>query len=138
LTPAEGSHDKGDGKGRHNHGPRPGSAAAEHLRPLTIALSLTVAYMVVEVIGGLISGSLALLPDAAHMAADVLGLGLALAAIQLSRRVKASQRTYGTHRVEVLAATGMSDHMLTCCHDHTRWRFFHPSRGVRASVGRRT
>lgn len=96
--------DQGDGKGGHSHGPRPGSAAAEHLRPLTVAFSLTAAYMVVEVIGGLISGSLALLSDAAHMATDVLGLGLALAAIQLSRRVKATQRTYGTYRLEVLAA----------------------------------
>lgn len=100
----EDSHDEDHGKGGHSHGPRPGSAAAEHLRPLTIAFSLTAAYMVVEVIGGLISGSLALLSDAAHMATDVLGLGLALAAIQLSRRVKATQRTYGTYRLEVLAA----------------------------------
>lgn len=102
----EDSHDggRGDGKGGHSPGPRPGSAAAEYLRPLTIAFSLTAAYMVVEVIGGLISGSLALLSDAAHMATDVLGLGLALAAIQLSRRVKATQRTYGTYRLEVLAA----------------------------------
>ncbi|MBI4940999.1 MAG: cation transporter [Actinobacteria bacterium] len=69
-----------------------------------MAFSLTAAYMVVEVIGGLVSGSLALLSDAAHMATDVLGLGLALAAIQLSRRVKASQRTYGTYRLEGLAA----------------------------------
>ncbi|MBC7375397.1 MAG: cation transporter, partial [Frankiales bacterium] len=55
-------------------------------------------------IGGLVSGSLALLSDAAHMATDVLGLGLALAAIQLSRRLKATQHTYGMYRLEVLAA----------------------------------
>ena len=88
----------------HNHGPRPGSAAAEHVRPLTIAFGLTAAYMLIEVIGGLITGSLALLSDAAHMATDALGLGLALAAIQLGRRAKASQHTYGTYRLEVLAA----------------------------------
>ena len=92
------------GHAGHSHGPRPGSAASEHLRPLTIAFGLTATYMVVEVIGGLVTGSLALLSDAAHMATDVLGLGLALAAIQLSRRVKASQHTYGTYRLEVLAA----------------------------------
>ncbi|MGI8536196.1 MAG: cation diffusion facilitator family transporter [Mycobacteriales bacterium] len=88
----------------HSHGPRPGTAAAEHLRPLTIAFSLTASYMLVEVVGGLLSGSLALLSDAAHMATDALGLGLALAAIQLGRRVRASQHTYGTYRLEVLAA----------------------------------
>lgn len=60
--------------------------------------------MVVELIGGLITGSLALLSDAAHMATDALALGLALAAIQLSRRVRASQHTYGMYRLEVLAA----------------------------------
>jgi cobalt-zinc-cadmium efflux system protein len=95
--------DSGHGHG-HNHGPRPGSAAAEHVRPLTIAFGLTATYMLIEVIGGLITGSLALLSDAAHMATDALGLGLALAAIQLGRRAKASQHTYGTYRLEVLAA----------------------------------
>ena len=94
----------GGGHSGHHHGPRPGSAAAEHVRPLTIAFSLTAAYMVVEVIAGLVLGSLALLSDAAHMATDVLGLGLALAAIRLSQRVKATQYTYGTYRLEVLAA----------------------------------
>ena len=92
------------GHAGHSHGPRPGSAAGEYLRPLTIAFGLTATYMIVEVIGGLVTRSLALLSDAAHMATDVLGLGLALAAIQLSRRVKASQHTYGTYRQEVLAA----------------------------------
>lgn len=99
-----GGHGGHAGHGRHSHGPRPGSAAAEHVRPLTIAFGLTAAYMLVEVVGGLLSGSLALLSDAAHMATDVLGLGLALAAVQLSRRPKATQSTYGTYRLEVLAA----------------------------------
>lgn len=80
--------------GGHSHGPRPGSAAAEHLRPLTIAFVLTAGYMTVEIIGGLVVGSLALLSDGAHMATDALGLGLALAAIRLSRRAKATQHTY--------------------------------------------
>ena len=99
-------HDKHDepGHGGHQHGPRPGSAAAEHLRPLTIAVALTATYMIVEFIAGLLSGSLALLSDAAHMATDVLGLGLALAAIQLGQRTRSVQRTYGLYRLEVLAA----------------------------------
>ena len=98
-------HDHGDdSSGGHNHGPRPGSAAAEHLRPLTIAVALTGSYMIIEFIGGLLSGSLALLSDAAHMATDVLGLSLALAAIQLGRRTRSVQQTYGLYRLEVLAA----------------------------------
>ena len=93
-----------DAHGGHSHGPRVGSAAAEHVRPLTIAFGLTAAYMLVEVVGGLLTGSLALLSDAAHMATDVLGLGLALAAIQLNQRRRSAQRTYGLYRLEVLAA----------------------------------
>lgn len=88
----------------HSHAPRPGSAAGRHMRPLVWAFALTAAYMVVEVAVGLATGSLALLSDAAHMATDVLGLGLALAAVQLARRPAATQSTYGTYRLEVLAA----------------------------------
>lgn len=95
--------------GGHSHGPRPGStgsAAAQHKRPLTIAFGLTAVFMVAEVVGGLVTGSLALLSDAAHMATDVLGLGLALAAITLAQRAKdrTGPNTYGTYRLEVLAA----------------------------------
>lgn len=92
------------GHGGHSHGSRPGSAAAEHTGPLALAFGLTAVYMVVEVVAGLVTGSLALLSDAAHMATDALGLGLALAAIQLGRRVQARQHTYGLYRLEVLAA----------------------------------
>ncbi len=95
--------------GGHSHGPRPGgagSAAAQHRRPLAIAFGLTAVFMVAEVVGGLVTGSLALLSDAAHMATDVLGLGLALAAITLAQRARdrTGQNTYGTYRLEVLAA----------------------------------
>ena len=90
--------------GGHSHGPRVGSAAAGHVQPLMIAFGLTALYMLVEVVAGLVTGSLALLSDAAHMATDVLGLGLALAAIQLNRRRRSPQRTYGLYRLEVLAA----------------------------------
>lgn len=80
------------------------SAAGRHKKPLLIAFSLTFGYMLAEVAGGLFTGSLALLSDAAHMGTDVLGLGLALAAIQLASRPAPAHRTYGTYRVEVLAA----------------------------------
>ncbi|MFH8257591.1 cation diffusion facilitator family transporter [Streptomyces roseolus] len=96
-TGAEG----GDG---HAHGPRIGSAGERHQKPLAIAFSITAAYALVEVIAGITTGSLALVSDAAHMGTDVLGLGLALAAIHLAKRPAAGQRTYGTYRLEVLAA----------------------------------
>ena len=60
--------------------------------------------MLVEVVGGLLTGSLALLSDAAHMGTDVLGLGMSLAAVHLASRPSPPQRTYGAYRLEVLAA----------------------------------
>lgn len=80
------------------------SAASRHKRPLVIAFCLTAAYMVAEIIGGLLTGSLALLSDAAHMGTDVLGLGMALAAVYLAQRPPEARRTYGTYRLEVLAS----------------------------------
>ncbi len=80
------------------------SAGARHRKPLLIAFGLTALYMVVELVTGLVTGSLALLSDAAHMGTDVLGLGMAVAAITLAQREATSQRTYGTYRLEVLAA----------------------------------
>lgn len=94
-------HPDGDG---HAHGPRIGSAGQRHQKPLTIAFALTATYAIVELVGGLVTASLALISDAAHMGTDVLGLGLALAAIHLAKRAAAGRRTYGTYRLEVLAA----------------------------------
>lgn len=65
---------------------------------------LTGSYMLVEFIVGFAINSLALISDAAHMGTDVLGLGMALAAITLANRPTTSQRTYGLYRLEVLAA----------------------------------
>jgi len=65
---------------------------------------LTAVYMVAEVVGGLATRSLALISDAAHMGTDVLGLGMALAAVHLAERPGPSERTFGTYRLEVLAA----------------------------------
>jgi cobalt-zinc-cadmium efflux system protein len=63
------------------------------------------AFMVVEVVGGVVSGSLALLSDAGHMVTDVLGLGMALAAIRVaSRGRERSHQTFGLYRLEILAA----------------------------------
>jgi len=73
-------------------------------RPLKIALVIVVAVMVAEVIGGILSGSLALLSDAGHMLVDALALGLSLFALTIARRPATPTRTYGYHRVEIMAA----------------------------------
>lgn len=80
------------------------TAGARHRKPLFIAFGLTASFMVVEFVAGVTFNSLALLSDAAHMGTDVLGLGMALAAITLAQRSTSSQRTYGAYRLEVLAA----------------------------------
>jgi cobalt-zinc-cadmium efflux system protein len=87
----------------HSH-PTAASAGGRHRRPLTIAFFLTASYMVVEFVVGFSVNSLALISDAAHMGTDVLGLGMALAAITLASRPATQQRTYGLYRLEVLAA----------------------------------
>ncbi len=81
-----------------------GTAAAQHAGRLAWALGLTVTYMMAEVVGGLITGSLALLADAAHMLTDVGGLALALLAIRFAAREATPRRTYGYLRMEVLSA----------------------------------
>lgn len=71
---------------------------------LVIALALTTAFLVVEVIAGLVSGSLALLSDAGHMLTDAGALGLALWAQSLGRRPRSERKTFGYRRAEILAA----------------------------------
>jgi cobalt-zinc-cadmium efflux system protein len=87
--------------GGHAHGI---SAAAQNRRRLTIVLALTSAYLVAEVVGGLLTGSLALLADAGHMLTDVGGLALALLAMRFGLRPANPARTYGYFRLEILAA----------------------------------
>lgn len=89
--------------GGHSHGDAV-SAAGRHVRPLLIAFAITAAYMVVEAVAGILTGSLALLSDAGHMLTDVVGLGMALAAIQLASRSRDRANTYGLYRLEVLAS----------------------------------
>ena len=83
----------------HAHDHRSGSR-----RSLSVALALIMVYMVVEVVGGLISGSLALLADAGHMLTDGAAIGLALLAIWVSGRPASIEQTFGFHRTEILAA----------------------------------
>lgn len=68
------------------------------------ALGLAAAYMVAEIVGGLVANSLALLADAGHMAMDVAALGLALWSMRIAEKPPTAERTYGYHRAEILAA----------------------------------
>jgi cobalt-zinc-cadmium efflux system protein len=87
----------------HSHGARADSTERSS-RALTIVLGLTTAFLVVEVVGGLITGSLALLADAAHMASDSASLALALFAFWLSGKPPTPNRSFGYKRAEILAA----------------------------------
>lgn len=73
-------------------------------RAMWIALFLTGGFMLAEVAGGLITGSLALLSDAAHMLTDTMALAIALVAIRMARRAADARRTFGYARFEILAA----------------------------------
>jgi len=76
----------------------------ETRRRLTLALAITAVVMLVELIGGWLAGSLALLADAAHMLADVAALGLALIAAWIAQRPATPERSFGFMRLEILAA----------------------------------
>ncbi|MFE5614064.1 cation diffusion facilitator family transporter [Streptomyces sp. NPDC056470] len=90
----------------HSHGgpPPTGTAAAAYRGRLRIALAITLSVMVVEIVGGVVADSLALIADAAHMATDAVGLAMALLAIHFANRPPTQTRTYGFARAEILAA----------------------------------
>ncbi len=79
--------------------PRNGSA-----RVLLLALGVTLGFALVEVVGGILSDSLALLSDAGHMFTDVLALGLSLGAAAMAARQPTKRHTFGFHRIEILVA----------------------------------
>ena len=84
----------------HTHGP----PRAEQARALRWAMLLAAVYMVAEIVGGIWTGSLALLADAGHMVSDVAALAFSLFAIWMAQRPAGAQRTYGYLRSEILAA----------------------------------
>ncbi|MET7686534.1 cation diffusion facilitator family transporter [Streptomyces sp. NPDC005483] len=88
----------------HSHAPAGGTATAAYVGTLRVALSITLTVMVVEIVGGVVADSLALVADAAHMATDALGLGMALLAIHFANRPPTGNRTFGYARAEILAA----------------------------------
>ncbi|MBQ0825796.1 cation diffusion facilitator family transporter [Streptomyces tagetis] len=87
----------------HTHGAG-GTVTAAHRGRLRVALGITLSVMVVEIVGGVVADSLALVADAAHMATDALGLGMALLAIHFAARPPSDRRTFGYARAEILAA----------------------------------
>jgi cobalt-zinc-cadmium efflux system protein len=94
------SYDHDHGLGGHTHG----VSVRTDLRWLTVALVINAIFMVVEVAVGLISSSLAVLSDAAHMLTDAGAIGLALFAAHLARRRPKGAMTYGLGRAEILSA----------------------------------
>jgi len=83
--------------GHHDHG-------EGNRRALTVVLALTAGFTAVEIVGGLLTGNLALLADAGHMLSDNLSLGLALFAAWLAQRPATPNRSFGYRRAEILAA----------------------------------
>jgi len=90
--------------GGHAHHARLSSRAERSRRRLLIVLALTALYMLAEAFGGWWTGSLALLADAGHMLADVAALALALMAVWFGARPATPSKTFGYHRLEILAA----------------------------------
>ena len=89
----------------NDHAHRAGSTLSlARRRALWWALGLNAAFMIVELIGSALSGSLALAADAAHMASDVAALSVALVALRLTNRSPTARFTYGWHRAEILGA----------------------------------
>jgi cobalt-zinc-cadmium efflux system protein len=98
-------------------------------RPLVLAFGTQLIFFVVELVGGLLINSLALIADAGHMLSDVAALGLSLLALYYTRKPHTAQKTYGYHRLEILVALvnglilwGMSAFILYEAYD----RFSHP------------
>lgn len=91
----------------HDHG-----GATTNRRRLAIAFCLTAAVLVVEVVGAVVTGSLALLVDAAHMLTDVMGLGLALTAGHLILKPAKGRYTWGYQRAEIVSATAQAAILL--------------------------
>jgi cobalt-zinc-cadmium efflux system protein len=102
----------------HGHGAQPHvhvAGRAEDRRRLKIVLVVTLSVVVVQVVGAVLSGSLALLADAGHMVTDAAAVGLALSASYVATLPPSSRRTYGYHRAEILAALVNAVVLLVVC-----------------------
>ena len=109
----------------HDHGPNQDRG----MRELTWSFFVTLAYFVIEVVGGFLTGSLALLADAGHMLTDVAAIALALFAVLMAHRPATPKKTFGYHRVEILVAlfNGIFLWVLVgFIFYHAYYRFFDP------------
>jgi cobalt-zinc-cadmium efflux system protein len=93
----------------HDHGHAHGHASE---RALLIAFCISAGILLAEVVGAVLTGSLALLVDAGHMVVDTGGLGIGLVATRLARRIPTARRTWGYQRAEVLGATAQAAILL--------------------------
>jgi len=101
------SHDHdhgGHGHAHHHHGPGGHAHGVTDERRLMRAFIIIAVFMVVEIAGGVWSGSLALLADAGHMASDAAALAFSWLAVRIGKRAATEQLSYGFRRVEILAA----------------------------------
>ena len=97
-------HDDHSGHDHHDHSGHAHDLRGASRKNLIIALVLISTYMLAEVVGGVISGSLALIADAGHMLTDAAAIAMALVAMWIAERVATAERTFGYERTEVLAA----------------------------------
>ena len=74
------------------------------MKKLLIVASVSVIFIAVEVVGGLMANSIAILSDAAHLASDLIGFGISIAALAISQSKATKKYTFGFHRVEVMGA----------------------------------
>lgn len=88
-------------------------ASSRNRKRLALTLGLAAVYMVAEAAGGWITGSLALMADAGHMLSDVAALGLSLFAMWMAQRPPTPRRTFGYHRLEILAALANGATLVT-------------------------
>ena len=97
-------HDDHAGHDHHGHHDHAHDLRGASKRSLIFALVLISTYMVAEVVGGVLSGSLALLADAGHMLTDAAAIAMALVAMWIAQKEASVERTFGYHRTEILAA----------------------------------
>jgi cobalt-zinc-cadmium efflux system protein len=101
-------HDRKSGPGPHSHAHSHGDARMLSKQRLFTVLAITGSFMIIEAVGGWLTGSLSLVADAGHMLGDVAALALAVFAMWLSSKPANSSRTFGYHRSEILAALANS------------------------------
>src|SRR5687767_10761637 len=99
-----GHHHAHDHDHDHHHGHSHAHSRRNERGKLLIAVALTAGILVAEIVGGLKSRSLSLLSDAGHVMSDLVAQLLALVAVTLAARPADARRTYGWHRLEILAA----------------------------------